>query len=665
MCKLLIHLAFGQGSGQRHSVLARVINAFALACALITSGVAQAQQCGIPGNDGPAALSGIVNTYWPGTTNPGAGTSSLTLGSARGASATISAGDLVLVIQMQDANINRDNTSSYGDGAGGDPASGSTNLRRSGRFEFARATNAVGLGGGTLTLASPTQFDYSTQSATGTRGQRGFQVVRVPQFSNLTLTGTLTATVWNGSSGGVVALDIADTLDLNGQRIDVSASGFRGGGGRSSTTGSGASTDYRTPFSNGANGAKGEGIAGSPRLMFDNGSVIDNLVEGYPNGSFARGAPGNAGGGGTDGNPSSNDQNTGGGGGAGFGDGGVGGYAWCPGGPSVCAQTGGFGGAGVTSMSVDRLVPGGGGGAGTTNNATGTPAGGPASSGARGGGVVIVRAATVVGNGEILADGETANQTVGNDGSGGGGGGGAVLLAAADASGASVTVRVRGGDGGTNGNSSPHGPGGGGGGGLAALNAALSATSTSVLGGAPGTTDGNPAPFTSNYGATAGSSGQRISISELDIPGVSSGFECSEPLVATKTASVISDPIVGTGNAHALPGAVVEYTIAITNPGAASIDSGTVTLTDVLPDNTSFINDPLTGGLSVRFVDDSPASGLTLVASDLAFSNTGGSTYLYAPSSGADAAVDAIRITPGGAMAAGSTVEFRFRVEIE
>src|SRR5204863_3741736 len=86
--------------------------------------------------------------------------------------------------------------------------------------------------------------------------------------------------------------------------------------GRQLAGGAGANTDYRTLATNAANGSKGEGIAGTPRYLFQGtGTPLDTTVEGYPNGSYARGAPGNAGGGGTDGEIVSNQQNTGGGGG--------------------------------------------------------------------------------------------------------------------------------------------------------------------------------------------------------------------------------------------------------------------------------------------------------------------------------------------------------------
>src|SRR5512139_1303130 len=73
--------------------------------------------CGIPGKDGPAStLSGVVNTYYPGTANVTAGSTSIPVGSPVGAATPIQAGDLLLVIQMQGADINSTNTGAYGDG---------------------------------------------------------------------------------------------------------------------------------------------------------------------------------------------------------------------------------------------------------------------------------------------------------------------------------------------------------------------------------------------------------------------------------------------------------------------------------------------------------------------------------------------------------------------
>ena len=234
---------------------------------LATANIALAGECGTPGRDGSGAITGVVNTYWNGTSNPAAGAPSFSLGPARGAARTIAPGDLLKLIHIQDANINRDNTLAYGDGRAAAPASCSTALRRAGRFEYVRAANSVGAGGGTLGVTSPVVYDYSNQTPTNNRGNRRFQIVRVPQYLDASITGTLSAVPWDGTSGGIVAIDVANTLTFSGGTIEASAIGFRGGGGRASSSGSGASTDTRTVFAHGANGAKGEGFAGTPRLV--------------------------------------------------------------------------------------------------------------------------------------------------------------------------------------------------------------------------------------------------------------------------------------------------------------------------------------------------------------------------------------------------------------
>jgi len=163
------------------------------------------------------------------------------------------------------------------------------------------------------------------------------------------------------------------------------------------------------------------------------------------------------------------------------------------------------------------------------NNNTGTPSGGVAASGERGGGIAIIRSNIISGSGTISANGLNANTTVQNDGSGGGGGGGTVLISAEDTTAASLTVNARGGNGGSNGNSAPHGPGGGGGG-FVAFTSGVTGLSTDLSPGQPGTTEGNPAPFTSSYGATAGSTGSTATVFPPNIPGFSSGRECSVDL---------------------------------------------------------------------------------------------------------------------------------------
>ena len=53
--------------------------------------------------------------------------------------------------------------------------------------------------------------------------------------------------------------------------------------------------EYRTLSSVNRNASEGEGIAGTPRFVYSDTAGFVTNVEGYPNGSFGVGAPGNAG----------------------------------------------------------------------------------------------------------------------------------------------------------------------------------------------------------------------------------------------------------------------------------------------------------------------------------------------------------------------------------
>jgi hypothetical protein len=260
---------------------------------------------------------------------------------------------------------------------------------------------------------------------------------------------------------------------------------------------------------NNANGSKGEGIAGTPRYVNYNFTLIDNVVEGYPSGSFALGAPGTAGGGATDSNPPSNDQNAGGGGGGNGGAGGRGGNGW-----KTVGVSGGFGGSAFATTnpvaanyaSPSKLIMGGGGGAGDTNNSTGT-IGALSSSGATGGGIVIITAGTIMNTGTINVSGSTFDKTVVNDGSGGGGAGGSVLIYAGSGQ-SGITAIANGGNGVNNypfsASATQHGPGGGGGGGVVFSNAAINIAS-SVTGGSAGISQGSS--VTDSFGAFSGNNG--------------------------------------------------------------------------------------------------------------------------------------------------------------
>ncbi|MEM6400245.1 MAG: isopeptide-forming domain-containing fimbrial protein [Cyanobacteria bacterium P01_D01_bin.116] len=582
--------------------------------------------CAVPGQDGEGNnLSGIINTYYPGTANVNAGATSIPVGTSTGAATQIQAGDLLLVIQMQGADINSTNTDSYGDGvAGGStplrsfvappPTGASGNLDNAnftaGNYEYVVATGGVAGGSVTIQGANGGGLINSYSNAPfATQGQRTYQVIRVPQYTNANITSGLTASRWDGSTGGIVAYDVANNLNLAGATLDISGKGFRGGGGRQLT---GADrnvapglleTDFRSlsqfqvnePQLEGTNGSKGEGIAGTPRFTFNstNNSLENNGVEGYPNGSSGRGAPGNAGGGGTDGDPLGdfrfpNGENTGGGGGGNGGAGGLGGRSF-----SSQEYIGGFAGVSFPSAS-NRLVLGGGGGAGTTNDNNSDLPNGLSSSGAAGGGMAFIRTASVTGNGAINANGANALNTR-VDGAGGGGAGGSVVVSAVNNNLTGLTVTANGGTGGNALAREPHGPGGGGGGGVIFTSPGANVNAN---GGASGQTSDPLEAF----GATAGSNG---TVSNIVNPnGVSSGAECLLPELTINKTTSTPGPIIKPGQAT--------YTITVSN--APNLTAATnVNISDPLPSGFTYdasVNPTitLTGG-ATRTNNSNPSDG--------------------------------------------------------
>ncbi|AYJ85246.1 DUF11 domain-containing protein (plasmid) [Sphingomonas paeninsulae] len=124
-------------------------------------------------------------------------------------------------------------------------------------------------------------------------------------------------------------------------------------------------------------------------------------------------------------------------------------------------------------------------------------------------------------------------------------------------------------------------------------------------------------------------------------------------LTAVKNARVISDPVNGTNNPKAIPGAIVHYSITITNTGTTPIDGGTIVITDPVPEGVVLsVASP-----KVQFMDGTPSSGLAFnPATDVSYSAHpgGGSPFTYAPApdaNGYDAAVRDLRIAPTGSMA--------------
>jgi len=558
--------------------------------------------CANPGKDGNVTLSTTAspNTYYPSNGNQtlAAGAKSISLGQATGATGSpIAIGDLLLVIQMQGADIDNTNASSYG------TVTSNANYT-AGSYEYVVAASAVPASGGTLTLTTGLANSYVNAVATTTTGQRTFQVVRVPQYSNLTLSSNISATPWNGSSGGLIVLDVANQTNLAGYTINATGAGFRGGAGRrlagtnnaaytntdyrasavaaTGATGTGSTVNNTTTTVAGADGTKGEGTAGTPRYVNSTGTLLDtqtsynglptSLTDGYPNGDNGRGAPANAGGGGTDGAVASNSQNAGGGGGANGAVGGRGGNTW-----SGNSAVGGEPGKAFAPVSTSRLVLGGGGGAGSTNDGTNDAnRTGINSSGAAGGGIVMLRTATINNaGGTIVANGASASNAVANDASGGGGAGGSILVTASTASNVNyLTLNALGGTGGSNvpgGTATGHGPGGGGGGGVIFTNSTPS--SAVVTAGVNGTTTvtANNATTSSAFGAAPGSDGITNTSVSPSIANSAAGATCTADVTTTITGP-------STLNAGQPSGT---FTAVFTNNGGSN--AGSVAQTVTLP----------------------------------------------------------------------------------
>ena len=232
-------------------------------------------------------------------------------------------------------------------------------------------------------------------------------------------------------------------MDFNGFTIDASSKGFRGGYGIIANSGANINSVYVVPSADNRSVGKGEGIAGTPRYMWDGFNQVDNIAEGLPGGSYGKGAPANAGGGG-------NDHNAGGGGGGNGGPGGVGGDGVLSLGSGFGAYPNGGRPGSITytagSPDITRLIMGGGGGGGDANNALTGVKGGV------GGGIILINVETITGTGTILANGGNGAAGVSGinpDGAGGGGAGGTVYVKVSNPDLAAVlTIEEKGGNGG-------------------------------------------------------------------------------------------------------------------------------------------------------------------------------------------------------------------------
>jgi hypothetical protein len=408
-------------------------------------------------------ISGIVNSY-SAVTAIQTNQNSVIVQNA----SAFSAGDRVLLIQMQGATIDQSQTSMFGT---------VTNYGNAGNYEF---QDICAIQGNKITF---------THSLVNTYSLNALQLIRVPVYQSAVISGAdITAQPWNGTTGGVVVIE-AETLDLGTQNIDVSGLGFRGGDALMSGANCLFVSDpsYFTPLTD-------------PDALAKKGEGISDFVTGKECG---RGPQANGGGGG-------NNHNGGGSGGGNYSSGGAGGQRIKES-AFLCGSVTGTSSFPLnTGYAQNKIFMGGGGGAGHGNNS-----GMNGESGLNGAGIVILKVGTLISNGSgILAHGEVSPTNANSDGAGGGGAGGSVIMDIQNYQGI-VSVDVSGSDGistNNNGTSNCTGPGGGGSGGVVWVSGSTVSSQVSVnfSGGQAGviaTTSQSNCTVGSTNGAQNGSDG--------------------------------------------------------------------------------------------------------------------------------------------------------------
>lgn len=225
---------------------------------------------------------------------------------------------------------------------------------------------------GTITTAFDLVNTYTDSGASQA------QVIQLPEYSSVTVTGTFTAKAWDGNVGGIIAFLSSGDITISGT-VTASGKGFRGGSGSSNSAQAGEGTSGAATTQTTANGSGGGGGAKAP----DSGHI-----EGGHGGGGGNGAAGGSGSGKNTATPGAGGSSSG----------------------SADGSTFTFGG-------------GGGGGGGTYSGAeSGT-------NGAPGGGLIFMwSGGTITVTGAITSDGSSATGNNNGAGCGAGGAGGGIYL---------------------------------------------------------------------------------------------------------------------------------------------------------------------------------------------------------------------------------------------
>jgi gliding motility-associated-like protein len=522
---------------------------------------------------------------------------------------------------------------------------------QAGKYEVLEVLNVTG---NTIEFTCPTVNSYDHQNTISTDGglvdpvatasfDNGLQIVRIPRFDNLTVNGgaSIVPNQWDGQTGGIVALEVNGTLDIQGT-ISSSGFGFRGGELDPGPSLTGQSGDaYAARFLGTSDAAQGSERGES---IFGWHDQTDFLYSRWGRGAIANSGAGggyqNAGGGGgsnvensglsydgrgrpdpayaaswaLDSEPGETDlapwprttPNSSGGG--------RGGYALSESnedelteGPDLIQwagdtrkSNGGLGGHPLTYDNT-RMFFGGGGGAGDWDSQYGgIPQGG---AGGNGGGIVFIQSyGTITGNGTIESNGADGGKTnpananppggfsnakCGNDGAGGGGAGGWIHIENATALPGTLNLTVIGGNGGDQdlrlsllATSEAGGPGGAGSGG--AIEYTAGAPTESVISGVNGvTTSPDVANFEPN-GATNGNSGMSgLTAPYYDLVGT--GATICVGQTANISVAVLGTLPSGSNNAD-----ITWYTTEYGNNPAPGANTGLTYTTSALAATTTY-----------------------------------------------------------------------------
>lgn len=408
-------------------------------------------------------INGIINTY-AAVQSLDACSNSLRVDDPSGFTADLD----VIIYQAQGASIDLGNSSSFGT---------VTNLGQAGRYEKNRI---LSVNGNEITLAFQLSQNYDLAGKV--------QLITYPSFDKAVVSDTLRGAPWDGNKGGIIALQVTDTLQLQAP-ISASGIGFRGGISDITVSNNCGFTtnanNYAYASDNWRGAAKGEGLA--------------IITQGSESG---RGPQANGGGGG-------NDHNAGGGGGSNLTKAGQGGTNEEPSFFGCDGNFPGFGGRAINSDST-RLFFGGGGGAGHENNDVGTDGG-------NGGGIIMLEISHLISNGFLLEANGDSPTLGGGDGAGGGGGGGSILVLYETP--APLLAQALGGNGGSLDHRNAdrcHGPGGGGSGGHILSNALNLDPATQTAGGTAGLGFNSGACADGNNSSEPGSLGLITAIQSLN-----------------------------------------------------------------------------------------------------------------------------------------------------